>query len=405
MRHGLLALAAVAAIGPAEAAAEERLTPRGPSTIRQQYLGAHTAEGRPHEIITRWKVRVGPGGKAGRVRLRVLHPGRMATVKGSGPWEWLPAEPGTYEFPAPHVTYDYRDSGLALDQEVGEHALTTFHPDDPAEDTMADVGEINNLDVFRPPLAEDARDVEHTERRKGERLRIGAITEPDIDHDAVGDLTEDIGDLTAVSARVRERRDGLATIVARVRNNGTTVRHLPLVNDPEPARGWVCPGMARHLLGFLRGCTGQPIGPGEESEVSLTVEVTMDSGMNPVPTHVEIAAEGPDTNPADNLVALTPNLSLADAGPLSAGTPGVMVDVTTDQPGAVLVAARIAGVRIARTLAFAAGGTQTVLLAPKRRADRRRIRRAVRRRGRLTAIVTADAGRGVYASRRIVVRR
>lgn len=404
MRPGLVALAALAAIGPAEAAAEERLTPKGPSTIRQQYLGAHTMEGRPHEIITRWKVRVGPGGKAGRVRLRVLHPGRRATVKGSGPWEWLPAEPGTYEFPAPHVTYDYRDSGLALDQEVGEHALITFYPDDPAKETMADRGEINHLDVFRPPLAEDARDVEHTERRKGEGLRIEEILETDLDHDALGDSTEDVGDLTAVSARVREWRDGSAIIVTRMRNSGTTVRHLPHVRQPHGGRKWGCPGMPPHRLSVIDWCIGQPIGPGEEAEIAMSVEVTAD-GRASVPTHVAVGAEGPDTNPADNVVALTPTLSVADAGPLAARRPGVMVDVTTDQPTTVLVAARIASVRIARTVVFGAAGTQTIRLTPKRRADRRRINRALRRRGRLTAIVTADAGRGVYAGQRIVLRR
>ena len=401
MRLGLVALAALLAIGPAEAAAEERLTPEGPSTIRAMWLGAVTLEGRPHEIITRWSVRVGAGGQPGRVRLRVLHPGRRATVRGSGPWEWLPAEPGTYEFPGPHVTYDYRDSGLALDQEVGEHALITFRPDDPARETMDDPGELNTLDVFRPPLAEDARDVEHTERRKGEVLRIFAKTEPDIDHDAVGDRTEDIGDLTAVSARVREWRDGSAVVAARVRNNGTTVRHLPLVRQPPGAGAWRCIDMAPGPRVIFFGCTGQPIGPGEEAEIAFAVDVATDA----VPTHVEFGAEGPDTNPADNVVALTPNLSLADAGPPAAGPPGVLVDVTTDQPATVLVAARIADVRIARTLVFAAGGTQTIRLTPKRRADRRRINRALRRRGRLTAIVTADAGRGVYARRRIVLRR
>ena len=189
-RSCALALAAVAALATAEtAAAEERLTPKGPSTIRAMWLGPHTAEGRGHEIVTRWSVTVASGGRAGRVRLRVLHPGEKATVRGTGPWESLPAEPGTYEFAAPHVTYDYRDSGLALDQEVGEHALITYHPDDPGQDRWSDRGELYNLDVFRPPLADDARDAAYTERRKGEQLRISATTEPDRDRDFVGDKT------------------------------------------------------------------------------------------------------------------------------------------------------------------------------------------------------------------------
>ncbi|HEX8121859.1 MAG TPA: hypothetical protein VF549_11400 [Solirubrobacteraceae bacterium] len=396
MRATVLVTAVLATMAPASAsAAEERLTPEGPSTIRAMWLGPSTAEGRPPEIITRWSVTVGAGGRAGRVRLRVLASGSRATVRGNGAWEWLPAEPGTYEFPAPHVPFDYRDNMLALDQEVGGHALITFHPDDPGKDTFSDVGELQNLDVFRPPLADDARDVERTERRQGEELRIWGKTERDLDGDGLGDETEDVGDLTALSARVSDWRDGYAIVTARVRNSGTTVRNMPAIAFPQPISDAHCVG-----------CPVPPLAPGEETELALAVNVSGEGVRGPVPTQVEVASEGPDTNPADNVVALTPNLTVkAVTPPRNRGAPGVTVAVTTDLPATVRVAARIAGVRLKRTVEFAAAGTRTIRLTPKSRADRQRLKRALRRRGRLTAVVTADAAGGASARRRVVMRR
>ena len=47
----------------------------------------------------------------------------------------LPAEPGTYTFPAPHILYDYRNMTFGLDQEAGGHAIAAqiaLHPGDGA---------------------------------------------------------------------------------------------------------------------------------------------------------------------------------------------------------------------------------------------------------------------------------
>jgi hypothetical protein len=393
VRPSLVVLPAVVALAgtASAAAAEDRLTPSGPSTIRAMWLGPSTAEGRAPEVLTRWSVMVGAGGRAGRVRLRVLESRERATGRANGPWEWLPAEPGTYSFPAPHVPYDYRSNDLALDQEAGGHALITFHPDDPGRDSFSDPGELYNLDVFRPLLADDARDVERSERRKGEELRLGATFERDLDGDALGDETEDVGDLTALSARVSEWRDGFAIITARVRNSGATVRNLPGIVRPSPVSDGGCVG-----------CPVKPLGPGEVGEVAMSVNVFGEGVRGVVPTRIEAGAEGPDTNPADNVVELTPNLTLKTA---TLPTPGVAVTISTDLPSTVLVTARIAGVRLAREVLFPTAGTRTIRLTPKTRTDRRRINRALRRRGRLRAIVTAEAERGASARRRIVFRR
>ena len=400
MRKVLALVATLAAAAPASAEAQDAVTPDGPATIRSVWTGASTMEGRPHEIITRWAVTVGPGGNPGFVRLRVFG-GEAGTVSGNGQRVWLPAEPGTYEFTAPHVTYDYRFTDLGIDQETGGHAIVKTHASDPRYGPMGDPYELYALDVFRPPLADDASGVPASERIKGRQLMIRATFEHDVDKDALGDRTEDVGDLTALRARVRGYRDGRAIIVARVRNNGTTVRHLPHILFKAIADG-----------GCAGRCPAAPLGPGEETDLAYAINVSGEGMKAPVPTEIEVGSEGPDTNPADNTVALTPNLSIATppptARPRSAATgePAVTVTVSSDQPATVLVAARIAGVRVARTVRFTAAGSRAVRLAPARRADRARINRALRRRGRLTAIVTASAGRGAYApDRRVVLRR
>ena len=419
-------LALVAALAAAPAAhAQDTPTPDGPLTIRERWLGPSTMEGRSPEVITKVSVKVGPGGKAGRIRVRMLEGWDRSSVEGNGDWEWLPAEPGTYTFRAPHVPYDYRDSGIALDQETGGHVILTKYeddPNDPSPSRHTDPYDLRASDVFRPPLADDARDVQRSERLQGHELMVDATIERDSDQDLRGDATEDDGDLTALSARITHWKDGRVFILARVRNSGTTVRHVPRVVRPAGLVDSGCHDEAPKPQPPPRwwwDCAGPAIGPGGETDVGMNVNVTGEGLKGTVPTEVTVAAEGRDTNPADNTVALTPNLELAatDArarpragtavAPLRGPVPGVLVTLASDQPATVVVAARIAGVRVAKTVVFAAAGTQAVRLAPSRRADRRRVDRVLRRRGKVTAIVTAAvAGKPVYApTQRVVLRR
>lgn len=397
----LLALAAATAPPPPAAHAQDALTPEGPMTLRERWLGASTLEGRSPEVITRVRITVGRGGRAGRIRLRILDRADRATVKGTGGWESLPAEPGTYELPAPHVRYDPRDSGIALDQETGGHAIVTRHEDDPAKERWSDPYELQAIDVFRPPLADDARDVERSERLQGHELMVAPVIEPDSDEDLVGDRTEEVGDLTALRARFTDKRDGLWILTARVRNNGTTVRHLPQIKRPDAAYGWQCADPQQSAR-FWLACPGRAISPGEETDVRVAVNIGGRGVRGPYPSHVEVVSEGRDTNPGDNVVAITPNLTLTALAPRPAlvrrGTAGVTATVSADQAATVVVATRLAGVRVARSVTLPGPGTQTVWLAPTSRADRRRVNRALRRRGRLTAIVSAAAGPGVYAA-------
>jgi hypothetical protein len=388
------------------APAQERLTPEGPATLRSTWQGAVPLYGQANHILTKWSVTVGPGGRGGFVRLRVFHSGNTGTIIANGQRVWLPAEPGTYEFPAPHVSYDGRFNDLGIDQEAGGHAIVKAHENDPSRGEHSNPYELNTVDVFRPPLADNANAVPYSERRKGESLSLGATVEPDIDEDSVGDRTEEVGDLTAVRARITGWKDGWAHITARVRNNGTTVRHIPHIARLSDTGDSGCLDPLTYQRKAQWLCPGPAIGPGEEADVMRTFNISGEGSKAPMPTHVTVASEGPDTNAGDNTVALTPNITLASgARTLRGGVPGVGLTVSSDAPATVLVAARIAGVRIARTLVFTAAGAQTVRLEPRRRADRRRINRALRRRGRLTAIVTAAAGRGVYATRRVALGR
>src|SRR4051794_3472835 len=107
MRFALAALLALVALPP-PAMAQDTLTPDGAATVWGRCLQcASPAYGAPPEVLVGWSVTVGPGGRAGPVRLRVFHPG--APVR-QGRWEQLPAEAGTYSFGLhPGIPYDERD--------------------------------------------------------------------------------------------------------------------------------------------------------------------------------------------------------------------------------------------------------------------------------------------------------
>lgn len=75
------------------------------------------------------------------------------------------------------------------------------------------------------------------------------------------------------------------------------------------------------------------------------------------------------------------------------------VRVTASRPGIAVLAARVAGLRIRRTLRFAVPGIRTARLMPSAGRDRRRLAAARRQPGRLQATVTATMA-GARASAR-----
>lgn len=384
-RHGrrrvwaLIAAVVVPATGgSAVAAALDRsrapdtLTPDGPATIRENWLGGITLEGRPPEVLVGWKVTVGSGGNAGRVRLRVLRPGKKGTMVGSGPVEQLPSTPGTYAFGLrPGIPYDYRDVGLALDQEVGGHAIVKTHAPEPEEDAEADPARLYAIDVFRPPLPDGARGVAYTERRMGQELLVRGIIETDFDEDRLGDKTQDVGDLRLLHARVAGRRGRFLLVRARVRNVGDTVRDQAFIVPPMEAWGFRCPTRADE---FLR-CPERPLPPGGERTVGLLITGPYGPARNRSavgraypPTRIEVASEGTDTNPTDNAGPLTPRLVLH-----ASRRNGLRVSIAASHRGTVRLVARAAGTRIARSVRLRRPGRRTITLTRTKRFDKRSV--------------------------------
>lgn len=215
MRPGrsiLTALAAALAAGPATASAAttsapDTLTPEGPATLRQTWLGARPAIAPVPGVIVGWSVRVGAGGRGGPVALRVL--GEAAGPASSR--VDLPATPGLHSFPARLPVEAYE---VALDQETGGHAILHTHPHtgEPG-DTTANP---HAVDIWRPPLAAGERR-EPAERLSDRELLVDVKWERDIDEDGYGDATQDTTDLHLGATARRRGRIVRARVVLRNR--------------------------------------------------------------------------------------------------------------------------------------------------------------------------------------------
>ena len=383
MRRALAATLLALVLPAAPARAQDTLTPDGPATLRATWLGASTLEGRPPEVLVGWTVTVGPGGQAGNVRLRVFKPGEQATVVGSGPPELLPADPGTYRFElSPGIPYDYRDHGLALDQETGGHMIVQNHPSEPEKGEFADPYRLHALDVWRPPPADDAQDVPYEERRQGQELLLGGVIERDVDRDRLGDESRDGGDLQLLGAAAPQRRGRDVLLTARVRNAGTTVRDLPYIVRPAGTGKTTCIG-PKAFNPWLDSCPGQPLAPGAIGRLSMWVELPEDAE----PDEVHVASESTtDATPADNVRRIAPRLEVA----ARRSTAGVLrVAVRSSQAGRVTVMAHVASLRLTRTVRFAGPGRRVVRLLPARARDRERLAAALERNRRLTARLSA----------------
>jgi len=184
----------------------ETLTPPGPATLYSDWHGAQTLEGEHPELLTGLRVTVLPGSQAGRVRFVVAHSAEQTTPEPPpravdvGAWVQLPAEPGTYVFPAPHVFADYRSVTYGIEQETGGHAILSQTRCAPEQGEDADPCSIQSVDVYAPPLGAafpDRRLVADT--RRGGQLLLDPLTEPDADRDGAGDATEDRTNLRATA--------------------------------------------------------------------------------------------------------------------------------------------------------------------------------------------------------------
>ena len=304
-KHFLIAPVALLALAQAP---PETLTPEGPATLYSDWHGGQTDEGLEPVLLTGFRVTVQPGGKAGTVRFLVHHhaysePEQPPGV-AVGPPLTLPAEPGTYTFPAPHVLHDYREVSFGIEQETGGHAIAVQTRCRP-EDGEYDVCNSQSVDVFRPPLGAALPDRRTAaEVQRGRRLTIEPITEPDADNDGAGDETEDRTNLrTAVTTQTLP--GGKRAFDVTVENAGPRTADRPRLRaglEPSPGLGTWSPACATEqvLLRDGEGSPGQqqcllaPIAPGERRAVRLVVP---DTGRTE--SRFAVEAEGEDLAPFD----------------------------------------------------------------------------------------------------------
>jgi hypothetical protein len=375
-----VALLALAAQSP------ETRTPDGPATLYSDWHGAVTLEGEHPELLTGFRVVVQPGGRAGTIRFlveerpefdedapRIVHVGQPVT---------LPAEPGTYTFPAPHVFADYRSVVYGIEQETGGHAIAVQVRCSP-EDGEGDVCNSQSVDVYRPPLGAAVPDRRTaTEVQRGRELTIEPVTEPDADRDGAGDETEDRTNLRA-SATTRRLRGHRRAFDITVENAGPRTADRPQVEAlflPSPGLGSWTPGCREAQLPFIsrngsedarrQFCRLAPLAVGERRTVRLVVP---DLGFGDA--YFSVSAEGRDLASGDEdagpeVRGPRPPLSLeVDARPKSIAG-GIRLTVRSSRQGTVRLQARRGSRTFTRTIRLRRAGKRDVVLRPPRRLVR-----------------------------------
>ena len=264
-----------------------------------------TDEGEQPRLLTGFRVVVQPGGRAGTIRFLVhespAYGGQGPRTVHVGAPVTLPAEPGTYTFPAPHVFADYRSITYGIEQETGGHAITAQIRCEP-EDGEGDVCNSQSVDVYRPPLGgaiPDRRTASEVQR--GRELTIEPITEPDIDLDGAGDETEDRTNLRA-SATTQRLSGHRRAFDVTVENAGPRTADRPQVKAhflPSPGLGDRSPACVSEQRRFFSGAEGDsardqycvlaPLAVGEQRTVRLVVP---DLGFGDA--YFSLSAEGRD---------------------------------------------------------------------------------------------------------------
>ena len=366
---------------PAAAAAET--TPDGPATLISSRTGSGFAAvgySPGNRVLTSWTVTVGPGGRAGTVRPLV------GGVVGD-PVE-LPATPGTYTFALAHAAATWP---LGLVQATGGHAIVTREGCRPAIDRSLDPCESKWVDIQREGQ-EDVRD-------RGAQLAVEFNSEPDVDGDLRGDLTEDRTDLRVATIPSREP-DGRLRVEVTLTNVGTVPADRPSLDASWLAGarwegGCVAPSAFPH-------CLSKPLAAGESRVFVVRAE-------DPTATTLTINArsEGADLAPADNstvagfLPAPAFDLVTEKSQRLSRGIK-VQVRGVAAGPARLIAAFKVRGhtIRLARTVALAPYVARKVTL----RASGAKLR-SLRRHAPVRAEITVRTpGAAAAVTARTVVR-
>ena len=344
MRIVLVAAALVVAL-PATAPAAE-LTPDGPATLMSEWTGAITAIGTTWPgVLVAARVNVAEGGRAGIVRIRARH----GDVEQSGDPIDLPAEPGTYALPAPHIRW-YLHGQIGIEQTTGGHALIQRQPCAPELGDIGDPCQIMRVNLSPPHAA-----------LLGARLTIKEIVERDADEDFLGDETEDRTDLR-LELDPRDGADGRTRVVVIVTNVGPLTAHLPSLTvdrpaDPQFEEG--CLPASRRPIAWLADCLLEPIAPGASRAVTLLAE----EGL------VRASAEGPDLAPDDNVASFSTALPSVPALTVRAAKKqslrkGVKVTLRGGPAGRARVTLALGKLRVARTVTLRETGARTMTIRP-----------------------------------------
>jgi hypothetical protein len=381
MRATLVAAVASAAVFTTSSASAAELTPAGPATITPQWtpgLVACPAIALGPSVLVGWNVQVGEGGQAGTVRPL------FDTTLGD-PVE-LPAEPGTYTFPAPHIVWGRTcGPGPGIVQVTGEHAIVS-----------KDAAAFESLLVKRDGQAD--------ERIDGAKLAVSARIEPDSDRDLRGDLTEDRTDLRVSSTPAREA-DGRLRIEVTVTNAGPLTADRPTLTAPTLVGGrWEgsCSPVLRSPL-----CVTPALAVGESR-----VFVFRADAPSATTASFAVSSEGPDLTPQDNTsvaaFAAAPafDLATADRQRLSKG---VTVQVRSYRAGRtrVTVAYKLANGKLVKVgkIVTLKPYTARAVTVKASGAKLRSLRRAVAK-GPVSAEITARtfSGRTPIAAKTMVTQ-
>ena len=299
-----------------------------------------------------------------------------------GPPVTLPAEPGTYTFPAPHVFADYRSVTYGIEQETGGHAIAAQIRCEP-EDGESDVCNSQSVDVYRPPLGgaiPDRRTASEVQR--GRTLTIEPLTEPDIDLDGAGDETEDRTNLRA-SATTQRLSGHRRAFDITVENAGPRTANRPRMQAyflPSPGLGSWTPACVGAQPSFSSGsqnddprrqyCVLSPLAVGEQRTVRLVVP---DLGFGDA--YFELSAEGRDLAGGDEFTGPEvrgprPPLSLEVAARPQTIFPAIPVTVRSTRKGRVRLQVRRGGRTYTRTITLRRAGKRDVMLRPPLRLAR-----------------------------------
>ena len=362
------AAVAIAAVLPATADAQT-LTPAGPATLNVRYGPnvACPAIG-SFAVLTKWQVQVGPGGSGGIVRPLIYD------VVGD-PVE-LPAEPGTYTFPAPHMNWSPCSPGIiSLIQETGGHAVVV------PEDTPM-LG--RHIVVKRDGQAE--------ERIDQSRLAIEPVTEPDNDGDLLGDLTEDRTDLTLTTAPTRDAI-GRLTVAVTVTDAGPLPANRQYLTATGVQKGrWDT--NCRNAQATNECMLFEPLAVG----ASRTI-VFYDDAPGTLSAGFSVKGEGPDLNVLNNSTGFS--FASAPAFDLTAAVKqrlknGIQLSVlgAAQQTARVTVAIKLRGktVKLTRTVRLAALQQRAITIRPAG-ANLRRLRSALAKKS-LPAQITVSTADG-----------